>query len=231
MNQLYIGAIHPHCTGEGPGLRTAVYVSGCSIRCPHCQNPHLFERSAGRAMSVSDVMALILDSHDGRVSVLGGEPLDQPDGVASLCTALRGQGIHIIIYTGYLYERLLAKSALSPALHNILNTADILVDGSYVEALKDENIQYRGSRNQRVIDLAQTRASGNLTLLDWDSRITITIRPGSISIPVCDATRSLIESLGGAVTEHVCGHLPADEIISSERVNIDIIQSSAKTTL
>jgi anaerobic ribonucleoside-triphosphate reductase activating protein len=217
MVQLYIGSIRAHAIGEGPGRRTAIFVSGCSIRCPGCQNPHLFERSAGRAMMADEVMSAVIAAKDSGVSLLGGEPLDQAEGVAELCAALRAQNIHIVVYTGYLYEKLVARSQSEPALRDILDTADVLVDGPYIEALGDENSQFRGSRNQRVIDLPRTRASGTLTLLNWDTRLTIVLQSGAINVPACETTRPLVRLLGEPEAEHVCGHVAPDSIPSPEK--------------
>ncbi len=217
MVQLYIASIRAHAIGEGPGRRTAIFVSGCSIRCPGCQNPHLFERSAGRAMTVDEVMAAVITAKDAGVSLLGGEPLDQAEGVAKLCAALRAQNIHTIVYTGYLYEKLIARSQSDAAVREILEAADVLVDGPYVEALNDENVQFRGSRNQRVIDLPRTRTSGTLTLLDWDTRLTILLQSGAINVPACETTRPLVRLLGEPETEHVCGHVAPDSIPNTEK--------------
>ena len=216
MNPLNLASIRPHSFDEGPGRRTVVFVSGCRLRCPHCHNAHLFERAAGHPVTIDDLLARIVDARDEGVSLLGGEPLDQPEGVALLCRALHTRGIHTIVYTGYVYERLLVRSPHEPALGDILDTADVLVDGPYVEALKDPNIQYRGSLNQRVIDLPRTRASGRLTLLDWDAEVKIIIHDGQISVPVCDATRPILHLLGEPITVRACGHLPPDELIRAE---------------
>jgi anaerobic ribonucleoside-triphosphate reductase activating protein len=217
MVQLYIASIRPHAIGEGPGRRTVIFVSGCSIRCPGCQNPHLFERSTGRAMAVDEVMTTVLTAKDTGVSLLGGEPLDQAEGVAKLCAALRARNIHIVVYTGYLYEKLIARSQSDSAVREILDAANVLVDGPYVEALSDENIQFRGSRNQRVIDLPLTRASGTLTLLNWDTRLTIVLQSGAINVPACETTRPLVRLLGEPEAEHVCGHVAPDSIPNTEK--------------
>lgn len=168
-------------------------------------------------MTVEEVMATVLTAKDSGVSLLGGEPLDQAEGVAKLCAALRAQNIHIVVYTGYLYEKLVVRSKSEPAVREILETADALVDGPYVEALSDEKIQFRGSRNQRVIDLPRTRAAGTLTLLDWDTRLTILLQSGAINVPACETTRPLIRLLGEPEAEHVCGHVAPDSIPNTEK--------------
>ena len=210
MTQLYIGPIRPHRVGEGPGLRTTIWVSGCSLQCVGCHNPELWPRASGQLVPVDEILSAALTSGDGRVSLVGGEPLDQPDGVAALCKALRDHNIHIIVYTGYVYERLLDKLAATPAIEQVLATADVLVDGPYIAALNDPNLQFRGSRNQRVIDLVQTRLQRRLCLLDWDTVVRIVIRRGQVQIPVCDVTQPILHGLTGSVIAvETCGRLPA----------------------
>jgi len=122
---------------------------------------------------------------DAGVSLVGGEPLAQPEECAALCVALRDLGIHTIVYTGLVYEDILGLVEVVPAYQVILDHADVLVDGPFVRAEYDPDIAYRGSRNQRVIDLRATRARGCVVALkEWDEQAAIVIRPdGSMTMP------------------------------------------------
>ncbi len=168
---------------EGPGSRTVIWFQGCPIRCPGCYNPHLWPFEGGREMPVEEVLAEVkigLARGDVGVSLVGGEPMAQPDACARLCAALRRLGVHTVVYSGLIYEDILSLVEAMPAYPVILENADILVDGPFLRGEYDAGIAYRGSRNQRVIDLHATRARGYVVTLDrgWDRRQILTIKPG-----------------------------------------------------
>jgi anaerobic ribonucleoside-triphosphate reductase activating protein len=171
------------CLTEGPGLRTVIWFQGCPIRCPGCYNPHLCPFEGGEEMPVEDVLKHVrqgLARGDVGVSLVGGEPLAQPEAYAELCIALRKLGMHIIVYSGLAYEDIVSLVEAIPAYEVILDHANVLVDGPFVRSKCDPAIAYRGSRNQRVIDLPATQARGHIVTLscEWDRRQTITIKPG-----------------------------------------------------
>lgn len=100
------------------------------------------------------------------VSVLGAEPMQQPEGLLALVRALRVRGCsHILVYSGYTYERLQRTAQQQPAIRAILDTIQVLVDGPFVQALADRAGSWTGSQNQRVIDLVATRRLGRVVLL------------------------------------------------------------------
>jgi anaerobic ribonucleoside-triphosphate reductase activating protein len=154
---------------EGPRSNTTLWVSGCKLRCPGCFNPELWDSSLGQDLSIAQLLRLIWKGRamgDRGAAFVGGEPLDQAGDLGVLCLTARLllPGHVITIYTGYLYEKLRQR----PEAALVLKTAHYLVDGPFVFSLADPNLGYRGSSNQRVIDLEATRASGELTLADWD---------------------------------------------------------------
>jgi anaerobic ribonucleoside-triphosphate reductase activating protein len=171
------------CLAEGPSPRTVIWFQGCPIRCPGCYNSHLWPFDGGQEMPLADVLNQVKQGHacgDVGVSLVGGEPLAQPEACAELCAALHEIGIHIIVYSGLAYDDIVSLVPIIPAFQAILNHADVLVDGPFIRSEYDPAIAYRGSRNQRVIDLHTTRERGRLIALDqeWDRRLAITIRPG-----------------------------------------------------
>lgn len=149
VHKLYHGSVV-----EGPGRRSVLMVSGCSVRCPGCYVKDTWETRGGGAMSVAAAVAALLDPvgepRDG-VTLLGGEPLDQPDAVAELMRELKARGQHIVLYSGYTLEVLARRS--EPSVREALCLADILIDGPFVPRLSDGAGEWRGSRNQRVIPL------------------------------------------------------------------------------
>lgn len=150
---------------DGPGLRFAVFVQGCSHHCPGCHNPDSQPIGAGTPTAIADVLAAIRANglvHD--VTLTGGEPFEQPSGCAALARALKAEGYGIWTYTGYLYEDLCRRAADEPAVAALLDATDVLVDGPFVEAQRSLGLQWRGSANQRLIDVGRTRAHGSVVL-------------------------------------------------------------------
>jgi len=162
---------------DGPGKRVSLYVQGCTLRCPGCQSPSLWAKSSGKTMDV-EVVAQTLLAYDLPITIIGGEPLQQAPAVALLIKRLKTAGRHVIVYTGYVYEELV--QAPIAAVTDILYFADVLVDGRYDATQDDSFVQYRGSRNQRPIDLVTTRTTGVLTVLDWDEPELIILENGDL---------------------------------------------------
>lgn len=163
----YATIISPTFT-DGPGKRASLYFQGCSIRCPGCQSPHLWESSGGIEAHVTQV-ARILIATGLPVTILGGEPFDQARALAQLVAVLKASGRHVIVYSGYTYEELSERSVLDADVFAVLTLADVLVDGPFIWQQDDPFVQYRGSRNQRPIDLVATRMTGSPVILDWDT--------------------------------------------------------------
>jgi anaerobic ribonucleoside-triphosphate reductase activating protein len=180
---MLIASIKTGCLAEGPGPRTVIWFQGCPIRCPGCYNPHLWPFDGGQEMPLAQILAEVEAGRargDTGVSLVGGEPLAQPEGCADLCVGLHESGTHVIVYTGLTHEDVVSLTAVIPAFQVILDNADVLVDGPFIRSEYDPAIAYRGSRNQRVIDLRATQARGHIVTLSraWDRRQTITIQPG-----------------------------------------------------
>lgn len=154
---------------EGPGRRTSALLSGCDLACPGCWVPDLHPVKAGTLVSVDRLAEALMDpayERDG-VSFLGGEPMQQPEGLAALARALRRRGCpHLVCYSGYTYEALLRRAVRQPAIIAALNECDILIDGPFVAMRADRAGPWTGSSNQRVIDLVATRRSGQVTLVE-----------------------------------------------------------------
>lgn len=151
---------------DGPGLRFSVFVQGCTHRCPGCHNPESQPADGGTVRRVDDVVAEIEANPLVRdVTLTGGEPFEQCAACLALARRLKAKGYGIWAYSGYRYEDLAsgAVDRLAPAL---LSCCDVLVDGPFVQALNSYDLAWRGSSNQRIIDLAATRAAGRVVL--WE---------------------------------------------------------------
>jgi len=160
---------------DGPGRRAALFVQGCSIRCPGCQNRHLWPASGGH-LARPAALAQILAETELPITISGGEPFDQAASLYALLWHVHNLAPrrHIILYSGRTFEALVAMGRFE--VLGALVLADILVDGPYIQEQDDAGMQYRGSRNQRVIDLATTlRLPAGMILcrgpmlLDWDT--------------------------------------------------------------
>ena len=133
---------------DGPGLRTSIYFAGCDHRCPGCHNPSTWDFSAGRDMTVDQLMARIIDN-DFNVTFSGGDPLYQVEPLTALAAAIKAAGKTIWCYTGFVYEDLLADERYAP----LLSLIDVLVDGPFMIDLRDPDLRFRGSSNQRILPL------------------------------------------------------------------------------
>lgn len=146
--QLRVAQTIPDTEAEGPGRRFAVWVQGCSLRCPGCCNPEMFAADRGGAFVEVEVLAAQVLATPGieGLSVLGGEPFEQAPGVAELCRRVRAGGRSVMVYSGYTLEELRARPDAGPALQEI----DLLVDGRFERERPERARRWIGSSNQRL---------------------------------------------------------------------------------
>jgi anaerobic ribonucleoside-triphosphate reductase activating protein len=149
---LRVFRIYHNSVVEGPGRRSVVQFSGCEKRCPGCIAIETWPLESGAKMAVSEVVDAVLDlegePRDG-VTILGGEPFLQPEGLLALVAALKSRDQHITLYSGYTLEEL--HSLYNPHIVSILEHADILIDGPFIKELSDNVGEWCGSTNQRII--------------------------------------------------------------------------------
>lgn len=157
------GRINKTDIANGPGVRVSLFVSGCRNRCKGCFQPETWDFNYGEEFTLKTFIeidnALDPDYIDG-LTILGGDPFEPEniEMVTAICESIRKVNPlkTIWIYTGYLYEDLRGLE--------IMRYIDVLVDGPFIEDLKDISLQFRGSSNQRIIDIPATRRSGTITL-------------------------------------------------------------------
>lgn len=150
-------------TVDGPGFRTSIYFAGCHHQCPGCHNPTSWDVSAGDEMSIDDIIEHI-EANDMDVTFSGGDPIYQLSDLIKLSRRIKRNGRNIWCYTGFTFEEL----SVLPAARSLLELVDVLVDGPFVEKLRDTALLFRGSSNQRLIELRQTLASDGEVVL-WHS--------------------------------------------------------------
>ncbi len=148
---------------DGPGLRYSVFVQGCKHACPGCHNPESHDPNGGEVHNVDEIVADIKANpliHD--VTISGGEPFDQPEACAELAHELKSAEYGVWAYTGYLFEDLLKRN--DPATNDFLSNIDVLVDGPFVESKRSLELTWKGSSNQRVIDVPASLCAGSVVL-------------------------------------------------------------------
>lgn len=153
-------------TVDGPGFRTAIYCAGCPNACPGCHNPESWNIHNGKMMETDEILAYILEDEFANVTFSGGDPMFQADGFAELAQKIKANSSkNIWCYTGFRYENLLKR----PEQAELLRWVDVLVDGRFMEALKDSDLLFRGSSNQRLIDVQQSLMKGKICLYQPES--------------------------------------------------------------
>jgi len=148
---------------DGPGIRYVIFTQGCPHHCPGCHNPQTHDFAGGRDADVEEILSQISGNPIlSGVTFSGGEPFVQAEALVPIAEAVKSRNKNLMIYTGYLFEDLQKRQ--DKAVQRLLELADILVDGPFVLAERDLTLQYRGSSNQRVIDLKKTREAKKIVL-------------------------------------------------------------------
>ena len=161
-----LSGITPESVVDGPGLRFVIFAQGCPHRCPHCHNPGSWDINNGNEFSSKQVIRLFKKQKKAKrgITFSGGEPFLQAAGLAQLAQAAHQMDCDVVTYTGYTYEQLIENS--DSDIKALLSASDILIDGRYIHELRDIGLRFRGSSNQRVIDVAATQKCGHVVLLN-----------------------------------------------------------------
>lgn len=151
---------------DGDGLRFTVFTQGCPHHCKGCHNPQTHDFNGGEVTDTSLLLEKIKGNPllDG-VTFSGGEPFCQAEQLAELGRQIKKLGLNIVTYTGYTFEQLYAESDKN-GWGNLLSVTDILIDGQFVEELKDWEVKFRGSSNQRYIDCQKSLEKGTVVLAE-----------------------------------------------------------------
>ena len=160
--RIRVAGIQQDSIVDGKGLRFAVFVQGCPHHCLGCHNPETHSFSGGKMMEVEDVVKQMnTNPLCNGLTLSGGEPFSQPQACTELAKAAKKRGMNVWCYTGYTLEELMGISAAKELLDEI----DVLVDGRFVLSKRSLDLDFRGSSNQRVIDMNTFRKTGDVVLL------------------------------------------------------------------
>lgn len=152
---------------DGPGVRFTVFCQGCPHHCPGCHNPETHDFEGGTEVSVYELLEEFdKDPLLAGITFSGGEPMCQAESLAKLSREIKKRGKTVTVFTGYTLEEILVKARTHRATAELVLMCDILIDGPFVQAEKDLTLQFRGSRNQRVIDMNRTRSEKKIVL--WE---------------------------------------------------------------
>lgn len=150
---------------DGPGIRFVIFTQGCPHDCPSCHNPQTHDFSGGESVHLSRLYEDIMENPlVSGVTLSGGEPFCQPESLAELAQELKRHGKHIMAYTGYTWEQLRDKH--DAAIERLLVQCDVLVDGRFIESQKDMALRFRGSKNQRLIDVQKSLREDHVVLAE-----------------------------------------------------------------
>lgn len=157
--QIRIAGLVPESFVDGDGIRFAIFMQGCLRNCEGCHNPETHALDGGRLVDTTDIISAIKKNPllDG-ITLTGGEPFLQIEAADEIARAVKSFGLSVWCYTGFIFEKLPTDAA--PLLENI----DVLIDGEFIENLRDLELQFRGSRNQRIIDMKKTREQNKIVL-------------------------------------------------------------------
>ena len=161
--ELRIAGIVNDSVVDGDGYRFTIFTQGCPHACIGCQNPKTWDFSGGTLVDTDDLIPQILANPLlSGVTFSGGEPFAQPAPLSDLAKKLRPHGLNLWAYTGYTLDALTARHDSST--DDLLAHLDVLVDGPFLLAQRDLTLRFRGSKNQRIIDMSRTRAAGHVVL-------------------------------------------------------------------
>ncbi|MDR0469560.1 MAG: anaerobic ribonucleoside-triphosphate reductase activating protein [Peptococcaceae bacterium] len=164
------GVLHESIV-DGPGVRFVVFAQGCPHHCAGCHNRETWDPSGGEEWSVRDLFRVIRKApgYVRGITLSGGEPFLQAAQMADLAAlAHRQKEWDVVTYTGYVYEDLQDMAEKDVEVARLLQLTDILVDGPYVEQIRDIGLRFRGSANQKIIDMKATREEGRIILLELE---------------------------------------------------------------
>ena len=165
--KMRLAGYHTDSIVDGPGIRLAIYFQGCPHGCPGCHNQETHDPTGGQEVDIEQVIDFINRGSglDG-VTLSGGEPFEQPAAAAALAAATAKRDLNLVLYSGYSFETLLDVSRKDSHVQFILEKGWLLIDGPFIQVERDLNLPYRGSRNQRIIDLLLSLQKGQAVI--WE---------------------------------------------------------------
>lgn len=152
---------------DGPGLRTVIWTQGCTHKCPGCQNPQTWDLNGGGLVPLEMVYEAIDElKYQTGITFSGGDPMLQPYPCMQIAKYCKEKGYNIWVYTGFKYEELIEMSEKEKIYSEFLKYIDVLVDGKFILKERNLNFLFRGSKNQRLIDVPKTLVTNEIVLFD-----------------------------------------------------------------
>ena len=150
---------------DGPGFRFVVFTQGCLRHCPECHNPHTWDPAGGKEVTVDSLYKTLSANPltDG-LTLSGGEPYLQAAACAELAQKAKAGGFNVWCYSGYTFEEILETSKTDSGFKALIEATDVLIDGMFLIEEKSLTLKWRGSQNQRVIDVRKSLESGEVVL-------------------------------------------------------------------
>jgi len=152
---------------DGPGLRAVLWTQGCGHHCEGCQNPQTWDFEGGGLIPL-DVVKEAIDELEYQTGITfsGGDPMYQPEACNELAEYARSKGLNVWVYTGFTYEEILKMAEKKPVYREFLEKIDVLVDGRFILKKRNLSLLFRGSSNQRLIDVPKSLEKGEVVLFN-----------------------------------------------------------------
>lgn len=169
--RLRLSGVTPQSIVDGPGLRLVVFAQGCPHGCPGCHNPGTHAFDGGREWAVRDILDM-LDRNPllSGVTLSGGEPFSQAHALAALAEQVHARGKDVWCYSGYVFEELAGMALRNAGVRRLCSRIDVLVDGRFEEERRSLSLRFRGSSNQRILDMGESirqNRAVSMRLHDW----------------------------------------------------------------
>jgi len=165
---------------DGPGLRYVIFTQGCRHQCPKCHNPESWDMEGGKEFTIKQIIRMMKQQkkhphaeHNSLppavskirgITFSGGEPFLQAGDLAKIAHEAHEIKWDVVTYTGFTYEELIELALNDTGIKELLDHTDLLIDGKFIQKLKSAKLHFRGSSNQRLIDMTETRKNGIITL-------------------------------------------------------------------
>ncbi len=152
---------------DGEGIRTVIWTQGCSHNCKGCHNPETHDFNGGALIDIEDIKKELMNLkfQDG-ITLSGGDPFMQPDACLEIAKFAKKIGLNVWTYTGFTFDQLKTLGRTKPVIIELLKNIDVLIDGKFVLEEKTYEAPYRGSKNQRIIDVQQSLIKNEIVIVD-----------------------------------------------------------------
>lgn len=166
--QIRLAGIAPQSLVNGQGMRKVYFSQGCTHHCKNCFNQETWPFEGGQLFDMDELLEkLSLETYLDGVTFSGGDPFQQADKFSYMAVKIRQMGFNIWSYTGYKFEELLELAKTDKNIDTMLHNIDVIVDGQFVQELHIDHLKFRGSSNQRIIDVQKSLETNSIVTLDF----------------------------------------------------------------